>query len=325
FVMPQRCPDCDTPIAAQKEGEIDLRCPNARYCPGQIRERVGYLAGRSALDIEALGYEAAIALTQPDAGDAPLSDEGGLFDLTVEALAAPQMYQQARGKDAEDGARELVPYFYTKPTPKKPSVPTKTTEQLIEQLAGAKTRDLWRYLVALSIRHVGPSAAREIARVVGSLRGVAEASVEELAAIDGVGPTIAQSIVEWFAVDWHRQIVDRWLAAGVDPAVPADSGPKPLAGLTLVITGTLEGFTRDGARDAAQAAGAKVSGSVSKKTSYVVVGDNPGSKHDKAVELGVPVLDEAGFRRLLDEGPEPEAADERDGEALDVAALEAGE
>jgi DNA ligase (NAD+) len=305
FEMPKECPDCGTPIAAQKEGEIDLRCPNARYCPGQIRERVAYLAGRSALDIEALGYEAAVALTQPDEGAAPLRDEGDLFDLTVEKLAAPQMLQQARGKDAKEGERELVPYFYTKPTEKKPSVPTKTTEQLIEQLDQAKRRELWRFLVALSIRHVGPSAARELARELRSLQRVAEASVEELAAIDGVGPTIAQSIVEWFAVDWHRGIVERWLAAGVDPAVPAESGPKPLAGLTLVITGTLTGFTRDGAKEAAQSAGAKVSGSVSKKTSYVVVGENPGSKHDKAVELGVTVLDEDGFRLLLEQGPPP--------------------
>jgi DNA ligase (NAD+) len=304
FAMPENCPDCGTPIAAQKEGEIDLRCPNARHCPGQIRERVNYLAGRSALDIEALGYEAAVALTQPDDGEPPLRDEGDLFDLTLEKLAAPRMWQQARGKDAKEGDRELVPYFYTKPTAKKPSVPTKTTEQLIEQLEQAKTtRELWRYLVALSIRHVGPSAAREIARELRSLPRIAEASAEELAAIEGVGPTIAQSIVEWFAVDWHRGIVDRWLAAGVSPAVPADTGPKPLAGLTMVITGTLAGFTRDGAKEAAQAAGAKVSGSVSKKTSYVVVGENPGSKHDKAVELGVQVLDEEGFRRLLEEGP----------------------
>jgi DNA ligase (NAD+) len=303
FEMPKNCPDCGTPIAAQKEGEIDLRCPNARHCPGQIRERVAYLAGRSALDIEALGYEAAVALTQPDDGEPPLRDEGDLFELTVEKLAAPRMSQQARGKDAKEGDRELVPYFYTKPTAKKPSVPTKTTEQLIEQLEQAKTRELWRYLVALSIRHVGPSAAREIARELRSLERVSTATVEELAAIEGVGPTIAQSIVEWFAVDWHKEIVERWLAAGVSPSVPADTGPKPLAGLTMVITGTLAGFTRDGAKEAAQAAGAKVSGSVSKKTSYVVVGENPGSKHDKAVELGVPVLDEAGFRRLLEEGP----------------------
>jgi DNA ligase (NAD+) len=315
FQMPKECPDCGTPIAAQKEGEIDLRCPNARYCPGQIRERVAYLAGRSALDIEALGYEAAVALTQPDEGEAPLRDEGDLFELTVDKLAAPQMLQQARGKEAKEGERELVPYFYTKPTEKKPSVPTKTTEQLIEQLDQAKTRELWRFLVALSIRHVGPSAAREIARELRSLRRIAEASVEELAAIDGVGPTIAQSIVEWFAVDWHRGIVERWLAAGVDPAVPADSGPKPLAGLTVVITGTLAGFTRDGAKEAAQAAGAKVSGSVSKKTSYVVVGENPGSKHDKAVELGVTVLDEDGFRQLLEQGPPAEPAAEAEAES----------
>ena len=166
--------------------------------------------------------------------------------------------------------------------------------------------------MALSIRHVGPSAAREIARELRSLERIAEASAEELAAIEGVGPTIAQSIVEWFAVDWHRGIVDRWLAAGVSPTVPAETGPKLLAGLTMVITGTLAGFTRDGAKEAAQAAGAKVTGSVSKKTSYVVVGENPGSKHDKAVELGVPVLDEEGFRRLLEEGPPPAPQDSAD-------------
>jgi DNA ligase (NAD+) len=266
---------------------------------------LAYLAGRTALDIEALGYEAATALTQPDGGEPPLRDEGDLFELTAEKLADVTMYQQARGKDAKEGDRELVPYFFTKPAPKKPSVPTKTTEQLIEQLEAAKTRDLWRFLVALSIRHVGPSAAREIARELRSLDRIGQASAEELASIEGVGPTIAASIVEWFAVDWHRGIVKRWLAAGVNPAVPADGGPRLLAGLTMVITGTLTGFSRDGAKEAAQAAGAKVSGSVSKKTSYVVVGENPGSKHDKAVELGVPVLDEAGFRTLLEQGPPP--------------------
>ena len=324
FAMPETCPDCGTPIAAQKEGDIDLRCPNARYCPGQIRERVAYLAGRSALDIEALGYEAAVALTQPDGGEAALRDEGDLFELTAEKLADVTMYQQARGKDAKEGDRELVPYFYTKPTPKKPSVPTKTTEQLIVQLEQAKTRDLWRFLVALSIRHVGPRAAREIARELRSLDRIAQATAEELAAVEGVGPTIAASIVEWFAVDWHRDIVERWQAAGVNPSVPADGGPKPLAGLTVVITGTLAGFTRDGAKEAAQAAGAKVSGSVSKKTSYVVVGENPGTKHDKAVELGVPVLDEAGFRTLLAEGPPPAAAED-DGGSGDAAEPEQDE
>jgi DNA ligase (NAD+) len=307
FVMPAECPACGTPIAPQKEGDIDLRCPNARSCPGQLKERIAYLAGRSALDIEALGYEAAVALTQPDGGEAPVRIDGDIFELTLEQLASPQMYQQARGKEAVEGARELVPYFYTKGTRSKASnapegsVPTKTTQQLLEQIEVAKTKELWRFLVALSIRHVGPSAARELARVFRSLEAVRDASAEELAAVEGVGPTIANAVVEWFGVDWHREIVERWLAAGVRPSVPAqdENAPQPLAGLTVVITGTLSGFSRDGAKEAAQAAGAKVAGSVSKKTSYVIVGENPGSKADKAEQLGVPVLDEDGFRALL--------------------------
>ncbi|WP_034268209.1 NAD-dependent DNA ligase LigA [Actinospica robiniae] len=328
FVMPAECPSCATPIAPQKEGDIDLRCPNSRSCPGQLKERMAYLAGRSALDIEALGYEAAAALTAPDSGEAPLTSESELFELTVEKLAEPRMYQKARGKEAAEGALELVPYFYTKGTKAKPSAPTKTTAQLLEQIEAAKTKELWRYLTALSIRHVGPSAARELARVLGSLEALRDASAEDLAGIDGVGPTIAQAVVEWFTVDWHREIIERWLAAGVRPTVPARAaGPQPLAGLTVVITGTLEGFTRDGAKDAAQEAGAKVSGSVSKKTSYVVVGENPGSKADKATELGVPVLDEAGFRALLAgeltaAEPEQTPAAEKSGaeEAADAAA-----
>ena len=301
FVMPAECPSCGTPIAPQKEGDVDLRCPNARSCPGQLKERIAYLAGRSALDIEALGYEGAAALTHPDAGEAPVRIDGDIFELTLEQLASPQMYQQARGKEAVEGARELVPYFYTKGTAAKPSAPTKSTLQLLEQIEVAKTKELWRFLVSLSIRHVGPSAARELARVFRSLEAIRDASAEELAAVEGVGPTIANAVVEWFAVDWHREIIERWLAAGVRPSVPAqaDAGEQPLTGLTVVITGTLEGFTRDGAKEAAQAAGAKVSGSVSKKTSYVIVGENPGSKADKAEQLGVPVLDEAGFIRLL--------------------------
>jgi DNA ligase (NAD+) len=310
FVMPTQCPSCGTPIAPQKEGDVDLRCPNARSCPGQLKERIAYLAGRSALDIEALGYEGAAALTHPDAGEAPVHIDGDIFELTLDQLASPQMYQQARGKEAAEGARELVPYFYTKGTKtdaakpsvsNKTSVPTKTTQQLLEQIEAAKTKELWRFLVALSIRHVGPSAARELARVFRSLEAIRDASAEELAAVEGVGPTIANAVTEWFAVDWHREIVDRWLAAGVRPSVPAqaEAGAQPLTGLTVVITGTLAGFTRDGAKEAAQAAGAKVSGSVSKKTSYVIVGENPGSKAEKAEQLGVPVLDEEGFRALL--------------------------
>ena len=323
FVMPTECPSCGTPIAPQKEGDVDLRCPNARSCPGQLKERIAYLAGRSALDIEALGYEAAVALTHPDAGEPPVRIDGDIFELTLEQLAEPQMYQQARGKEAAEGGRELVPYFYTKGTAAKPSAPTKTTQQLLEQIEVAKTKELWRFLVALSIRHVGPSAARELARVFRSLEAIRDASAEELAAVEGVGPTIANALVEWFAVDWHREIVDRWLAAGVRPSVPAqdESAPRPLIGLTVVITGTLTGYTRDGAKEAAQAAGAKVSGSVSKKTSYVVVGENPGSKADKAEQLGVPVLDEAGFGALL-AGELVAAAQEGAEESSDVTSAD---
>ena len=312
FVMPAECPSCGTPIAPQKEGDIDLRCPNARACPGQLKERIAYLAGRSALDIEALGYEAAAALTHPDQGEPPVRIDGDIFELTLEKLAQPQMLQQARGKEAAEGEMELVPYFYTKGTAAKPSVPTKTTQQLLEQIEVAKTRELWRFLVALSIRHVGPSAARELARVFRSLEAIRDASAEELAAVEGVGPTIATAVVEWFAVDWHREIVERWLADGVRPSVPEqdESTPRPLLGLTVVITGTLEGFTRDGAKEAAQAAGAKVAGSVSKKTAYVIVGENPGSKAEKAEQLGVPVLDEEGFRALLAGELSTEAAEE---------------
>ena len=301
FVMPAVCPSCGTPIAPQKEGEVDLRCPNARSCPGQLTEQVAYLAGRSVLDIEALGYEAAVALTAPDAGEAPIKSVSDLFELTLEKLAQPQMYQKARGRDATEGARELVPYFYTKGTVARPSAPTKTTVQLLEQIEVAKTKELWRLLAALSIRHVGRSASRELARVFGSFEAIMAASPEELAAVDGVGTTIATALTEWFAVDWHREIVERWLAAGISPSVPAQAEPgaQPLTGLTVVITGTLAGFTRDSAKEAAMAAGAKVSGSVSKKTSYVVVGDNPGSKAEKADQLGIPMLDEAGFRALL--------------------------
>jgi DNA ligase (NAD+) len=320
FVMPTQCPSCGTPIAPQKEGDIDLRCPNARSCPGQLKERIAYLAGRSALDIEALGYEAAVALTQPDAGEPPVRIDGDIFELTLEKLAQAQMYQQARGKEAVEGARELVPYFFTKGTKAKPSAPTKTTLQLLEQIEAAKSKDLWRFLVALSIRHVGPSAARELARVFRSLEAIRDASAEELAAVEGVGPTIANAVVEWFAVDWHREIVDRWIAAGVRPHVPAQAaaGAQPLTGLTVVITGTLAGYTRDGAKEAAQGAGAKVAGSVSKKTSYVIVGENPGSKAEKAEQLGVPILDEDGFRALLaGELTPPRAQPEGAGESAD--------
>jgi DNA ligase (NAD+) len=308
FVMPSECPDCGTPLRPMKEGDIDLRCPNARYCPAQIRERVYYLAGRKCLDIEHFGYVAATALTQPlEPAEPPLRNEGGLFDLTVGELLPIRSYvlDQDTGlpkRDPETGEEKVVTFFRN-----KEGEPKKNTLAMLENIQAAKDRPLARILTGLSIRHVGPVAAEALAREFRSLDRIAEADEEELAATTGVGPTIAASVKAWFAEDWHREIVERWRAAGVRMAEEEPEGgeqPRPLQGLTVVVTGTLETYTRDRAKEALESRGAKVTGSVSKKTSFVVVGDNPGSKYDKAVQLKVPILDEQGFAVLLDEGPE---------------------
>ncbi len=300
--MPTHCPECGTELRYEKEGDADIRCPNARSCPAQLRERIFYLASRSALDIEALGYEAAIALTAPaEPAAPPIRDEGDLFALQPEDLAEVAI----RRVNKRTGDEELVPFFYTKGTPKAPSAPKANTTKLFAELAAARERPLWRYLVALSIRHVGPTAAQALARSFRSLDRIRDASEEELAQADGVGPTIAAAVKEWFAVDWHVEIVEKWRAAGVRLEEEAvDEGPRPLEGLTVVITGSMEEYSRDSAKEAIQVRGGKVSGSVSKKTSFVVVGEAPGSKYDKAMQLGVPVLDEAGLRVLLADGPE---------------------
>jgi DNA ligase (NAD+) len=276
FVFPTRCPACGTALS-RPAGEADTRCPNQRSCPAQLRERLFHLAGRGAFDIEVLGYEAAAALLDSKL----IVDEGDLFSVTTEQLAD-------------------VPFF-TKQGGELKANATK----LLENLDAAKTRPLWRVLVALSIRHVGPTAAQALAREFGSVEAIRTASASDLAAADGVGMTIAQSIGEWFQVDWHAEIVRKWGAAGVRLAEErTDEGPRPLAGLTVVVTGSLTEWSRDSATAAIQEAGGKVAGSVSKKTDFVVVGDNPGSKYDKAISLGVPVLDESGFRVLLDDGAE---------------------
>ena len=281
FVMPTRCPECDTPLAPAKESDVDIRCPNQHYCPGQLRERLFYLASRNALDIEVLGYKAARALYE----SAVLTDESDLFSLTADDLLRSPFFVNMDGTLGTNAVK------------------------LLEKLAEAKGRPLWRVLVALSIRHVGPTASRALALEFGSMAAIEaaieEGRIEELSAVDGVGPTIAESLREWFAVDWHREIVRKWREAGVKMAEErTDTGPRPLAGMTLVVTGTLATHTRDEAAEAVLARGGKVSGSVSKKTAFVVVGDNPGSKYDKALSLKVPVLNEEGFAVLLAEGPE---------------------
>jgi DNA ligase (NAD+) len=305
FTMPTHCPECGTKLEYEKEGDADIRCPNARWCPAQLRERLYFIAGRSALDIEVLGYVAATALTQPmEPAEPPLENEGDLFDLTVDRLLPIKsvVRDQRTGLpriDEKTGERKVVTFFAN-----KEGEPKKTVEKLFEELDKAKEQPLWRVLVALSIRHVGPSAAQDLAREMRSMDAIRDATEEELAAVDGVGPAIARSIKNWFAVDWHREIVRKWADAGVRMRDEGPAGPRPLEGVTVVITGSLEEYSRDSATEAVQDRGGKVSGSVSKKTGFVVAGESPGSKYDKAVKLGVPVLDEAGFRVLLNEGPE---------------------
>jgi DNA ligase (NAD+) len=277
FSMPAKCPSCGTKLAYEKEGDADIRCPNARGCPGQRKERLSYIAGRSALDIEVLGYEAAAALI--DAG--VLHDEGDLFDLDEARLLEADLFRTKAGALSANG------------------------QKLLANLETVKQRPLWKVLVALSIRHVGPTAARALAQEFGSLPRIMAASEEELAAAEGVGPTIVTAIQEWFATDWRREIVAKWERAGVRMEEERDASiPRNLDGLSIVVTGSLQTFSRDEAKEAILARGGKAAGSVSKKTAFVVVGDSPGSKHDKAVQLKVPVLDEDGFRVLLDRGPE---------------------
>lgn len=305
FVFPADCPSCGTPLAPAKEGDVDIRCPNAKSCPSQLRERVFHLAGRGAFDIEALGWEAAIALTQPSEPEVPpLTSEARLFDLKPEDLADVRIRREKRSKGVGTGEYELVPYFYSKGTAKSPSRPTATTEKLFKELEKAKAQPLWRVLVALSIRHVGPRASRALAQAFGSMDAIRAASEEDLAHVDGVGPTIAAALKEWFTEDWHREIVDSWAAAGVRMEDERDeSTPRTLEGLTVVVTGSLPNFSRDEAKEAILVRGGKAAGSVSRNTSYVVAGESAGTKLDKAEQLGIRVLDEDGFRLLLDGGP----------------------
>ncbi|MEU8849622.1 NAD-dependent DNA ligase LigA [Streptomyces sp. NPDC048564] len=311
FVMPAECPECGTALRPMKEADVDLRCPNARSCPAQLRERLFYLAGRKALDIEHFGYVAAAALTKPlEPSEPPLLDEGDLFDLTVEQLLPIKAYvlDQDSGlpkRDPKTGEEKIVTIFAN-----QQGEPKKNAVAMLENIAAAKARPLARILTGLSIRHVGPVAAEALAREFRSIDRIEQADEEELANTDGVGPIIAASLKEWFAEEWHQEILRKWKAAGVrteEEGSGEDEGPRPLEGLTVVVTGTLEHFTRDGAKEALQTRGAKVTGSVSKKTSFVVVGDNPGSKYDKAMQLKVPVLNEDGFNVLLEQGPDEAA------------------
>ncbi|MCB5183206.1 NAD-dependent DNA ligase LigA [Streptomyces antimicrobicus] len=308
FVMPAECPECGTALRPMKEGDIDLRCPNGRTCPAQLRERLFYLGGRQCLDIENFGAVAAAALTNPlEPAEPPVRDEGDLFGLTVEQLLPIKAYVRDPDsglpkRDPKTGEEKIVTVFAN-----QKGEPKKNTLAMLANIEAAKDRPLARVINGLSIRHVGPVAAEALAREFRSIDRIQAATEEELAATDGVGPIIAASLKEWFAVDWHQEILRKWREAGVrmeEEGSGEDEGPRPLEGLTVVVTGTLQNHTRDGAKEALQSRGAKVTGSVSKKTSFVVVGDNPGSKYDKAVQLKLPILDDAGFEVLLEQGPD---------------------
>lgn len=271
FVMPKKCPECGASLRAISQGDVDIRCPNAQSCPAQLRERLFYIGSRAALDIDVLGYEAAQALLD----DEIVRDERDLFSINLEDLMKSEFFKK---KDGSAGA---------------------IATRFIDGLEQAKSRPLWRVLVSLSIRHVGPTAAQALIRAFGGIPALSKASAEELSAVDGIGPTIAQAITEWFEVPWHREIVERWERAGVVMTEELKEVDQSFAGMTFVLTGTLSGFTREEADEAITSRGGKSSSSVSKKTSYVVVGDSPGSKYDKAKELGVPILDEGAFVKLL--------------------------
>ena len=292
FVMPTHCPSCGAELRPEKEGDKDIRCPNSRTCPSQLRERLFALAARGAFDIEALGWEGAGALLSTGL----IADEGALFALTAEDLLRTDLYtRQAKAAELAQPPAAGI---------RDGRVLSAQGEKLLANLETVKAQPLWRVLVALSIRHVGPTAARSLAARFGSMDAIRAASVEDLASAEGVGQVIAESIVAWFEVDWHRDIVAAWADSGVRMADEVDeSAPRTLEGLTVVVTGGLEGFTRDEAKEAILSRGGKAAGSVSRNTDYVVIGENAGSKAAKAEQLGLRILDESGFVALLAEGP----------------------
>ena len=303
FVMPSHCPECGSPLVSASEGDIDLRCLNARLCKAQIRERVAYLGSRSALDIEALGYVAAVALTQPiEPAVAPLQSEADLFALTLEALLPIRSLvldaDTGLPKLDSEGHPKVVDFFR-----KKDGSAAEVALKLLRNLEEVKTRPLWRILVSLSIRHVGPVASRSLATHFGSLERIFAANEEQLSAVDGVGQTLAQSIIEWWSIDWHREIVEKWRASGVVTEIPGHNGPTELgekptgafSGLSIVVTGTLKTLTREAAEEAIIQRGGKAASSVSKNTAFVVAGESAGSKLAKAEALGVEVINEESF------------------------------
>ncbi|PLS31192.1 NAD-dependent DNA ligase LigA [Bifidobacterium margollesii] len=439
FVMPEHCPSCGAELAPAKEGDKDIRCPNVESCPAQLSERIINLASRKAFDIEHLGDQSAIALTNPEAdrpdsvdtyaptlreilvgpGEEPepyeplaglrlpepqsptLTSEAGLFDLDLgklrdvwvwrevpiieirETIGSNGKPKKTRKRRGGSGLWYRTEAFWTAPTAARRKTakqieaeraeieraeaeqdgdataamtpanrypdyvvpddavvirterkttrkgvvseqpvyvrPGENTRKMLDEIDKARSADLWRVLVALSIRRLGPPTARLIASQFGSLEAIERASVDDLLEIDGIGPEIAESVVRWFEAardpdDWRGRTLAAWRAAGVGDHVERNDDPQTLTGMTVVVTGSLDDFSRDGAKQAIIGHGGKAAGSVSKKTTYVVVGANAGSKAAKAESLGVPMIDEAAFKRLLATGS-PDATDSSAGSA----------
>ena len=312
FVMPANCPDCGAKLAPSSEGDVDLRCQNSQNCPAQLRERVAYIGSRGVLDIEALGYVAAVALTQPvDLKTAPLKSEANLFDLTMEQLLPIRVKvldpDTGLPKLDENGEPKIVDFFRKKGKKgETEDVPAEVAIKLLNNLQDAKTRPLWRIIVAFSIRHVGPVAARSLANYFGSIDRIFSASEAELSEVDGVGPILAKSLIEWIQVDWHRNLVDSWRKSGVLLEIPGHEGPGKssavdgvFSGLSIVVTGTLSNYTREQIEELIISNGGKAASSVSKNTAFVVAGANAGSKLAKAESLNVPVISEEDFAAKL--------------------------
>lgn len=300
FVMPKACPDCRSKLAPAQEGDVDLRCPNAKSCPAQLRERIAYIGSRSALDVEALGFVTAVALTSPlEPKIPPVKSEADLFSLTLDDLLPIRSLvvdaDTGEAKLDSDGKPKVVEYFR-----KKDGTPATVATKLLEELEKAKSQPAWRVLVSLSIRHVGPVAARSLMNSFGSIEKIFAASEEELAGVDGVGAVVAATIKEWIGVDWHKDIVSAWKKAGVNFTQDiASAGQGIFSGMSIVVTGTLENLTRDQAEEAIIARGGKAASSVSKNTAFVLAGASAGSKLAKAEALGVEVIDEAEFARRI--------------------------
>jgi len=300
FAMPKKCPECQSLLAPAQDGDVDLRCPNANSCPAQLRERIAYIGSRSALDIEALGFVTAVALTQPvEPKEPPVKSEADLFNLTLDKL----LPIKSRVVDADTGAakldangKEKVVEYFRKADGSASAVAIK----LLEELEKAKSQPAWRVLVSLSIRHVGPVAARSLMNAFGSIEVIFDASEEQLAGVDGVGQVVARTIKDWILVDWHKEIVLAWKKAGVNFTQEIAQGESGrFSGMSIVVTGTLETLTRDQAEEAIIAAGGKAASSVSKNTAFVLAGVNAGSKLAKAESLGVEVISEAEFLKRL--------------------------